>query len=106
MSSREGNVILYEDFRDQLLEQANEMMKERTLPQKEKSQTARAIAFAAMKFAILLQDSEKKILFDETQSLSFEGETGPYIQYTYARINSILNKTPSLRTRKAGAAIP
>lgn len=92
MSSREGNVILYEDFRDQLLDQANEMMKERNLPEEEKKQTAKKVAFAAMKFAILLQDSEKKMLFDESQALSFEGETGPYIQYTYARINSILRK--------------
>ncbi|MDR2415301.1 MAG: hypothetical protein LBD75_01440 [Candidatus Peribacteria bacterium] len=45
-----------------------------------------------MKFWILLQDSEKKILFDKEQALSFEGETGPYVQYTYARINAILRK--------------
>ena len=104
MSSREGNVILYEEFRDQLLDQANEMMQERNLPEEEKKQTARAIAFAAMKFAILLQDSEKKMLFDETQALSFEGETGPYIQYTYARINSILKKSTSLRTEDKGVS--
>ncbi|MDR2190965.1 MAG: hypothetical protein LBP53_07550 [Candidatus Peribacteria bacterium] len=45
-----------------------------------------------MKFRILLQDSEKKILFDPEQALSFEGETGPYLQYTYARISSIVRK--------------
>ena len=92
MSSRAGNVILYEDFRDQLIQQAEQGMTERNLPEAEKKLTARAVAFAAMKFAILLQDSEKKILFDEAQALSFEGETGPYLQYTYARINSILRK--------------
>jgi arginyl-tRNA synthetase len=75
MSSRAGNVILYEDFRDWLLEQAEMMMKERNLPEEQKKLTARSVAFGAMKFRILLQDSEKKILFDESQALSFEGET-------------------------------
>jgi arginyl-tRNA synthetase len=86
------------------LEQAETMMANREI-QKERSftssgwQTARAVAFGAMKFRILLQDSEKKILFDKEQALSFEGETWPYLQYTYARINSILKKSasPTLR---------
>lgn len=93
MSSRAGNVILYETFRDQLLQKANEMMAERNISAEEKTETAKAIAFGAMKFQILLQDSEKKILFDEETALSFEGETGPYIQYTYARIASIIKKS-------------
>jgi arginyl-tRNA synthetase len=92
MSSRAGNVVLYEDFRDQLTHQAEALMETRDLPEEEKKLTARAVAFAAMKFAMLLQDSEKRMLFDETQALSFEGETGPYLQYTYARISSILRK--------------
>ena len=75
MSSREGNIILYEDFRDQLLEYANSLMAERDLPIEKKADIARKVAFAAMKFAILLQDSEKRMTFDETQALSFEGET-------------------------------
>ncbi|MDR0607716.1 MAG: arginine--tRNA ligase [Candidatus Peribacteria bacterium] len=75
MSSRAGNVILYEDFRDQMLEQAETMMKERSLLAEQKKPTARAVAFGAIKFRILLQDSEKKILFDREQALSFEGET-------------------------------
>jgi arginyl-tRNA synthetase len=75
MSSRAGNVILYEDFRDQMLEQAETMMKDRALPEEQKKLTARAVAFGAIKFRILLQDSEKKILFNQEQALSFEGET-------------------------------
>jgi arginyl-tRNA synthetase len=93
MSSRAGNVILYEDFRDQLIEQAEALMADREIPAEQKKQTARAVAFGSLKFWILLQDSEKKILFDPEQALSFEGETGPYLQYTYARINSILKKS-------------
>jgi arginyl-tRNA synthetase len=106
MSSRAGNVILYEDFRDQLLKQAEEMMQERVIEDEVKKQTARAVAFGAMKFRILLQDSEKKIIFDQEQALSFEGETGPYLQYTYARIASILRKAPMVTVRTEDETIP
>lgn len=92
MSSREWNVILYEDFRDQLLEKAESMVADRDIPADEKKQTARKIAFGAMKFGMLLQDSEKKIIFDQQTALSFEWETGPYLQYTTARMSSILRK--------------
>ena len=92
MSSRAGNVILYEDFRDQLLEKAEWMVADRDIPTEGKKQTARKIAFGAMKFGMLLQDSEKKIIFDQQTALSFEWETGPYLQYTTARMSSILRK--------------
>lgn len=92
MSSRAGNVILYEDFRDMLLEKAESMMADRDIPAEEKKETARKIAFWAMKFGMLLQDSEKKIIFDKETALSFEWETGPYLQYTTARMSSILRK--------------
>ena len=92
MSSRAGNVILYEDFRDLLLEKAESMVADRDVPEEEKKQTARKIAFWAMKFWMLLQDSEKKIIFDLQTALSFEWETWPYLQYTTARMSSILRK--------------
>lgn len=92
MSSRAWNVILYEDFRDDLLAKAKEMVDWRDLPEEEKWKIARDVAFAAMKFGMLLQDSEKWILFDKQQALSFEGETWPYLQYMYARMCSIFKK--------------
>lgn len=92
MSSRNWNVVLYEDFRDDLLAKAEEMVANRDLPENEKKSIARAVAFAAMKFWMLLQDSEKWILFNKQQALSFEGETGPYLQYMYARMCSIFKK--------------
>ena len=92
MSSRAWNVILYEDFRDKLLEKAESMVADRDIPDQEKKETARKIAFWAMKFGMLLQDSEKKIIFDLQTALSFEWETGPYLQYTTARMSSILRK--------------
>ena len=92
MSSRAWNVILYEDFRDLLLEKAESMVADRDIPADEKKETARKIAFWAMKFGMLLQDSEKKIIFDLQTALSFEWETWPYLQYTTARMSSILRK--------------
>ena len=92
MSSRAWNVILYEDFRDLLLEKAESMVADRDIPDQEKKETAKKIAFWAMKFWMLLQDSEKKIIFDLQTALSFEWETGPYLQYTTARMSSILRK--------------
>ncbi|MBQ9553749.1 arginine--tRNA ligase [bacterium] len=72
MSSRAGNVVLYEDFRDDLLEKSRSMVATRDLPEEQKEKIARDVAFAAMKFGMLLQDSEKGILFDKQQALSFE----------------------------------
>lgn len=92
MSSRAWNVILYEDFRDQLLDKAGKMVVDRDIPSDIKKQTASKIAFWAMKFGMLLQDSEKKIIFDQQTALSFEWETWPYLQYTTARMLSILRK--------------
>ena len=92
MSSRAWNVILYEDFRDDLLAKTKEMVAGRDIPEEQKWEIARDVAFAAMKFGMLLQDSEKGILFDKQQALSFEGETWPYLQYMYARMCSIFKK--------------
>ena len=68
------------------------MVADRDIPEDKKKETARKIAFWAMKFGMLLQDSEKKIIFDLQTALSFEWETGPYLQYTTARMSSILRK--------------
>src|SRR3989338_4832878 len=90
MSSREGNIILYEEFRDDLIKKVEEVMKDRKL--KNKKKVIGAVSFGAMKFTMLNQDSNREIIFDSEKALSFDGETGPYTQYTYARICSILKK--------------
>jgi len=96
MSSRKGNDIRYEEFRDQMIDRAKEETKTRHPDWKEKEveKTARAIAFAAMRFSMLKQDVEKPIVFDLNESLVFEGYTGPYVLYTLARIESLLKKAP------------
>src|SRR3989344_2656603 len=59
---------------------------------KNKKKVIGAVSFGAMKFTMLNQDSNREIIFDSEKALSFDGETGPYTQYTYARICSILKK--------------
>ena len=92
MSSRLGNVVLYEEFRDKLIDKVRNIIKDRKLTGKKKEIIIKGVAFGAMNFAMLNQDSVKEIVFDYDQALSFDGETGPYIQYTNARCNSILKK--------------
>ena len=67
-------------------------IKGRELSAKKKNEIIKNVAFGAMKFTMLNQDSNKEIIFDPEQALSFEGETGPYVQYAYARTCSILKR--------------
>lgn len=94
MKSREGTVIDADDLINMIKTLCEESLKERypDLDEKEFHARSQAIAMAAIKFFFLKSDPLKNIVFDPKASLSFEGETGPYVQYTYARIRSILRK--------------
>ncbi len=94
MSSRKGNIVAYEDFRDEMKERAAaETRKRRTEWGEDRlAQTAWAVAESAMKFGMLKQDPDKPIVFDIDAALSFDGFTGPYVQYAHARLSSILAK--------------
>ncbi len=94
MSSRKGNIVRYEDLRDTLTEKIFASTRERHTDWNEKKlmATAQALAFAAMKFVMLRQDNDKKIVFDMEEAASVEGFTGPYLLYTIARLNSIERK--------------
>jgi arginyl-tRNA synthetase len=94
MSSRKGNIVTYEDFRDAMKEMAaKETKNRRTEWSDEKvAETAWAVAEGAMKFGMLKQDTERPIVFDMEEALDFNGFTGPYIQYSHARLASILAK--------------
>lgn len=100
MASRTGNVIRYETFRDRLLTQAKQGTKDRhsDWDEKQTDSTSRAIAFAAMRFGMLKQDVEKKIVFDFDEALSFDGFTGPYLLYTFARIHSLFEKAGKFKS--------
>ncbi|MBS3157478.1 arginine--tRNA ligase [Candidatus Woesearchaeota archaeon] len=90
MKSREGNVIDADDIIEEVTSLAREELKKRE--EKDIEKKARIIGLAALKFFMLKFDNATSFVYDPQQSLSFEGETGPYCQYTYARIKSILRK--------------
>jgi len=94
MKSREGRVIDADDIIAKMVALAREEVKKRytDLNQNEIEKRANAIGIAALKFFMVKQDAAKDIYFVPQESISFEGETGPYIQYSFARICSILKK--------------
>ncbi|HIH11945.1 TPA: arginine--tRNA ligase [Candidatus Woesearchaeota archaeon] len=96
MKSREGTVVDADDILDEMSALAEKEVRSRypTLSEKEIKRRAEFIGLAAIKFFMLKVDPVKDIVFNPEESLSFEGETGPYIQYTHARACSILRKAP------------
>ncbi|MFH1054143.1 MAG: arginine--tRNA ligase [Candidatus Woesearchaeota archaeon] len=95
MSSREGNVILYYDLVNKLMSEALKGVKDRHKDwgKKEIEKSAHEIAFGALKFSMLNKENNRVILFDWNKALDFEGDTGPYVQYTHARICSIFRRS-------------
>ncbi|MBU0980186.1 MAG: arginine--tRNA ligase [Nanoarchaeota archaeon] len=91
MSTRKGSVVLLEDFMSEAKEKAAKEILERGYSKNVKKM-AKVIGYGAIKYAILKVSADKNVHFDWTTALSFEGETGPYIQYAHARICSILRK--------------
>jgi arginyl-tRNA synthetase len=94
MSSREGTVILFDDLYQDVYDHALDEVKKRheDWEEKRKAEAAKAITLAALKFPMVAQEPIKRIIFDVRKSLDFEGETGPYLQYAYARLCSVLRK--------------
>ena len=105
MSSRKGNVLTGESIIESMREAALEKMVERDLGD-EKDAVADAVAVAALKYAILKQGTGKNIIFDPEQSLSFEGDSGPYLQYAHTRALSVLAKAKSEKVQPSGAMVP
>ena len=104
MSSRSGNVITAERLIGDIQKKVLEKMKDTDLDDKEK--IAETIAVASLKYSILKQATEKDTVFDVDRATSFEGDSGPYIQYTYTRSRSILKKAKSERIREDVANAP
>jgi arginyl-tRNA synthetase len=92
MSSRTGNVIGGEDLLDQVTEKIGERIKEMRVEEKDRAKLANDIAVGAVKFSILKQAPGKDTVFDFEKSISFEGDSGPYLQYTHARLSALLDK--------------
>ena len=92
MSSRTGDVITGESLLMDMIEQSLEKMKDREMADEEKKDVAKDVAVAAIKYTVLRQSLGRDIIFDPEKSLSFEGDSGPYLQYAYVRAKSILTK--------------
>ncbi|MBI4133604.1 arginine--tRNA ligase [Candidatus Uhrbacteria bacterium] len=102
ISSRQGTVVTYEEVRDAVMRVALEETTARhpDWPDRKRKKAAWQIAEAALKFSMLVPDVGRTIVFDIRAATSFDGATGPYIQYTGARIAGILRKAPRLGREK------
>jgi arginyl-tRNA synthetase len=96
MKSREGTVVDADDLIDEMAATAGEISEElgklEGYSEEEKQTLYKTIGLGALKYYILKVDPKKRILFDPKESIDFQGNTGPFIQYTYARIQAILRK--------------
>ena len=92
MSSRKGNVITGESLLLESCEQILEKIKDRDLTEEEKKQISNDVGVSALKYSILKQNIGGNIIYDFEKSISFEGDSGPYLQYSYARARSIIEK--------------
>ena len=105
MKSREGTVVdaddLIEAMVNDALKTSEELGKFKDMSDEERCEIARIVGMGALKYFILKVDARKNMLFNPEESIDFNGNTGPFIQYTYARIRSILRKAEA-----EGIALP
>ena len=96
MKSREGTVVDADDLIAEMVKQAKQTSEElgkfKDMPEAERNEIARIVGLGALKYFILKVDARKNMLFNPEESIDFNGNTGPFIQYTYARIRSIMRK--------------
>lgn len=105
MKSREGTVVDADDLMQEMYEtaksKAQELGKLENLSEDEKEASYETVGLGALKYFMLKVDPKKKMLFNPAESIDFNGNTGPFIQYTYARIQSLLSKAGTLQTETA-----
>jgi arginyl-tRNA synthetase len=92
LSTRKGDVVLLEELLSEAVSKTLETINEKNPSLENKEEVAKKVGIGAIVFTYLKNSRERDIVFDWKEMLSFEGETGPYVQYTYARANSILTK--------------
>ena len=103
MKSREGTVVDADDLMDKMVEDAKEISKDKVntlqgITEEEANEISRKVGLGALKYFILKVDPRKNMLFNPAESIDFNGNTGPFIQYTYARIRSVLRKAEDNKT--------
>ncbi|MEM5792757.1 MAG: arginine--tRNA ligase [Candidatus Aenigmatarchaeota archaeon] len=101
MSSRKGTVVLADDVMDRVKEMVEKEIEERNqdIEEDKKSEIAEKISLGAIKFAMLKVDAFKDIVFNPKEVISFEGKTGPYLQYSYVRAEKILQKAGKFKEK-------
>ncbi len=96
MKSREGTVVDADDLMDEMIrtakERTEELGKVEGFSEEDKSKLYEMIGLGALKFFLLKVEPKKRLLFDPNESIDFQGHTGPFIQYTHARIRSVMAK--------------
>ncbi len=100
MSTRKGNVILLNEVLDEAVKRAHAVLEEKAPNLENKDDAARKIGISAVKYNVLSQNRNSDITFEWDKMLSLEGNSSPYLQYTYARARSIVRKAETLK--KAG----
>ena len=100
MKSREGTVVDADDLMAEMISDAKktseELGKFNDMTEEERNEISRMVGLGALKYFILKVDARKNMLFDPQESIDFNGNTGPFIQYTYARIRSVMRKAEKL----------
>lgn len=99
MSSRKGNIITGESLILDVENLVHEKIKDREFSEAEKNEIAEIVAIGAIKYSILRQAIGGDIIFDFDKSLSFDGDSGPYLQYAYVRTRSVLTKSEALNPK-------
>ncbi len=92
LASRKGEVLVLDELIDEVVEEARRIIAEKNPELPERDRVAEDVGVGAIVFNDLKRERVKDVLFDKQEILSFEGETGPYVQYTHARLASILRK--------------
>ena len=109
MKSREGTVVDADDLMQEMYitakEKAQELGKLETLTEEDKEKSYETVGLGALKYFMLKVDPKKKMLFNPSESIDFSGNTGPFIQYTFARIQSLLAKSQPQNTEVIGYKI-
>lgn len=108
MKSREGTVVDADDLIATMVADAAEMAADRLaeMPAEEAAEVARKVGLGALKYFLLKVDPRKNMMFNPKESIDFNGDTGPFIQYTYARIRSVLRKAAEAGFGQGELAIP
>ena len=110
MKSREGTVVDADELVEEMIatakEKSEELGKLETLSDEDKVKSYETVGLGALKYFILKVDPRKKMLFNPAESIDFNGNTGPFIQYTYARIQSLLAKAEYAGKGNFGAYVP